>query len=283
MVNSHRASNNPSSGRPWVSNRISGLVYGHPGGRLLEVCLLHNRIVEHALTGTVHRTVPTQIQIVQGKWDPTDSSSPFRTYIYNNAGEENAPFFQPGPGEDETKWEEALRKRPGPSYVPVLVRGFFELGKRVQKQKDYYTMMQQRLHELDDCLNGLLARHDLKISVRIADARRKHVVLSKRCLALAAKTQVLRNRGYALDEAEEELKRKLAQLERSVFDPSLNGRAEEIWARMMGIRERSAILRQEMDRAGPGVTGEVGGDLDDETMKTARKVCLSDSRASHGY
>ena len=168
-----------------------------------------------------------------------------------------------------------MRKRPGPAYVPVLVRGFFELGKRVQKQKDYYTMMQTRLHELDDCLNGLLARHDLKISVRIADARRKHVVLSKRCLALAAKTQVLRNRGYALDEAEEELKRKLAQLERNVFDPSLNGRAEEIWARLMGIRDRSAYLKQEMDKAGASVSGEADGELDEETMKTARKVCLS--------
>lgn len=226
-----------------------------------------------ALTALVHRTVPTQIQIVQSKWDAMNTTSPFRTYIYNNVGEENAPFYQPGAGEDETKWEEALRHRPGPGYVPVLVRGFFELGKRVQKQKDYFIMIKQRLHELNESLSGLLSKHDLKISVRIADARRKHIVLSKRCLALAAKTQVLRNRGYALDEAEEELKKKLAQLERSVFDPSLNGRGEEVWARMMAIRDRSLRLQQEMDKAGPSVTGEQQGELDEETMKTARTVC----------
>ncbi|KAE8154384.1 nucleoporin complex subunit 54-domain-containing protein [Aspergillus avenaceus] len=224
-----------------------------------------------AVTG-VHRTVPTQILIVRDKWDSASRSSPFRTYLYNNVGEEAAPFYQPGPDDDETKWEEALRKRPAPGYVPVIVRGFFELGKRAQRQKDFLTMMQTRLHEINNCLTELLSRHDLKISVRIADCRRKHIVLSKRCLALAAKTQVLRNRGYAMDDAEEELKKKLAQLERSVFDPSLNGREEEIWARMLAIREHSKRLQLEMEKAGPGAAAQADDDLDEQTMKTARKI-----------
>lgn len=225
-----------------------------------------------AVTG-VHRTVPMQMQIIKDKWDSTSFSSPFRTYLYNNVGDDAAPFYQPGPEDDETKWEEALRKRPSSGYVPVLVRGFWELGKRAQRQKDFLTMMQNRLHEINNCLSDLLSRHDLKISVKIADCRRKHIVLSKRCLALAAKTQVLRNRGYAMDDAEEELKKKLAQLERSVFDPTLNGRGEEIWARMLAIREHSKRLQIEMDRA--GANGAISGDdgLDENTMKTVKKVC----------
>lgn len=223
----------------------------------------------------VHRTVPMQIQIVKDKWDASSRASPFRAYLYNNVGEEMAPFYQPGPEDDDTKWEDALRKRPDSGYVPVLVKGFFELGKRAQRQKDFLTMMQTRLHEINNCLSDLLSRHDLKISVKIADCRRKHLVLSKRCLALAAKTQVLRNRGYAMDDAEEELKKKLSQLERSVFDPSLNGRAEEIWARMLAIREHSRRLQQEMERAGPGAAAQADDELDEQTMKTAKKVsCL---------
>jgi nuclear pore complex protein Nup54 len=192
--------------------------------------------------------------------------------LYNNVGEDAAPFYQPGPDDDETKWEEALRKRPAPGYVPVIVRGFFELGKRAQRQKDFLTMMQTRLHEINNCLTELLSRHDLKISVRIADCRRKHLVLSKRCLALAAKTQVLRNRGYAMDDAEEELKKKLSQLERSVFDPSLNGREEEIWARMLAIREHSKRLQLEIEKAGPSAAAQADDELDEQTMKTAKKV-----------
>jgi nuclear pore complex protein Nup54 len=212
-----------------------------------------------------------QIAIVKDKWDPPSQSSPFRAYLYNNVGEEAAPFYQPGPEDDHTKWEEALRKRPGPGYVPVLVKGFWELGKRAQRQRDFLTMMQSRLHEINNCLTELLSKHDLNLSIKIADARRKHIILSKRCLALAAKTQILRNRGYAMDEAEEELKKKLTQLERSVFDPSINGRGEEIWARMLAIHEHSKRLQAELDRAGVSVT-PAEDDIDEQTLKTAKKV-----------
>ncbi|EAW07604.1 putative nucleoporin [Aspergillus clavatus NRRL 1] len=230
-----------------------------------------------AVTG-VHRTVPMQIEILKNKWDTGTRASPFRSYLYNYVTEDSAPFFQPTAEDDDTKWEEALRKRPGPGYVPVLVRGFWELGKRAQRQKDFLTMAQTRLHEINNCLTDLLSRHDLKISVKIADCRRKHLVLSKRCLALAAKTQVLRNRGYAMDEAEEELRKKLSQLERSVFDPSLNGRAEEIWARMLAIREHSKRLQAEMERAGATTAAQAEDELDENTMKTTKKI-LADYHA----
>jgi nuclear pore complex protein Nup54 len=212
-----------------------------------------------------------QVAIIKDKWDPPSQSSPFRAYLYNNVGEEAAPFYQPGPEDDESKWEEALRKRPGPGYVPVLVKGFWDLGKRAQRQRDFLTMMQSRLHEINNCLTGLLSKHDLNLSVKIADCRRKHIILSKRCLSLAAKTQILRNRGYAMDEAEEQLKKKLVELERAVFDPSLNGRAEEIWARMLAIHEHSKRLQVEMDRAGVNVT-QAEDDIDEQTLKTAKKV-----------
>ncbi|KAJ5658385.1 uncharacterized protein N7484_002034 [Penicillium longicatenatum] len=224
-----------------------------------------------AITG-VHRTVPMQMSIVKDKWDAPNRDSPFRAYLYNSVGEEAAPFYQPGPEDDATKWEEALRQRPDSSYVPVLVKGFWELGKRAQRQKDFLCMMQSRLHEINTCLTDLLSRHDLKISLKIADCRRKHMVLSKRCLALAAKTQVLRNRGYAMDEAEEELKKKLATLERSVFDPSLNGRGEEIWARMLAIHEQGKRLQAEIDRAGGSAALNSEDEIDEQTMKTAKKI-----------
>jgi nuclear pore complex protein Nup54 len=215
------------------------------------------------------------MEIIKDKWDPTSQSSPFRAYLYNFVGEDQAPFYQPGPEDDASKWEEALKARPGPGYVPVLVKGFWELGKRAQRQKDFLTMMQGRLHEINQCLTDLLSRHDLKISVRVADCRRKHLVLSQRCLSLAAKTQILRNRGYAMDDAEEELKKKLVQLERSIFDPSITGRAEEIWARMLAIREHSRRLAAEIDKSGASKTANGEESLDENVIKTAKKVWRS--------
>lgn len=220
----------------------------------------------------VHRTVPMQMMIVKDKWDPVSRASPFRAHLYNNVGEESAPFFQPGPGDDENKWEDALRKRPGPGYVPVLVRGFWELGKRAQRQRDFLAMMQSRLHEINNALTELLSRHDLNISVKIAACRRKHQALSQRCLALAAKTQLLRNRGYAMDEVEEELAKKLLQLERSMFDPTLNGRSEEIWARMLAIRENAKRLQMEIELTGRSADQDGEDTLNDAQLRTAKKV-----------
>ena len=76
-----------------------------------------------------------------------------------------------------------------------------------------------------------------------------------------------------MDNAEEELSTKLKALEREVFDPSLTGREQEIWARMLGIRERGKRLKAEMEKAGP-VTSNEDAVLDEETTQVAKKVRL---------
>jgi nuclear pore complex protein Nup54 len=76
-----------------------------------------------------------------------------------------------------------------------------------------------------------------------------------------------------MDNAEEELSTKLKALEREVFDPSLNGREQEIWARMLGIRERGKRLKVEMEKAGPAARNE-DAVLDEETVQIAKKVRL---------
>jgi len=95
------------------------------------------------------------------------------------------------------------------------------------------------------------------------------MMLKQRCLTLATKVQVLRNRGYAMGGEEEELKRKLVALDKVVCDPGLGARAEEIWARMVGVRERARLLKEEMARAGAD-GGEEG--LDEETVKRSEKI-----------
>jgi nuclear pore complex protein Nup54 len=135
--------------------------------------------------------------------------------------------------------------------------------------------LQGRLHEINNGLNTLLQKHDLQISIRAAECRRKHLRISQQCLSLAAKTQVLRNRGYAMDSAEEELRKKLMVLERSVFDPALNGRAEEIWARMVSVRERGRQLQREFEKAGRSVVQGKEQVVDEEVMRRVKKVSRS--------
>lgn len=218
------------------------------------------------------KSVTEQIELAYSKWNPLSTSTPFRTYLYNAIPPEQVPFFGPGPADDEAKWEEAMAKKPSPGSVPILIRGFEELGLRMRQQFVSLRVLQGRLHEINDGLNTLLQKHDLQLSIRAAECRRRHQRLAKQCLNLAAKTQVLRNRGFAMDSAEEALRQKLLTLEKSVLDPALNGRSEEIWARMVGVRERSRQLQRELERAGavPGQHGGIG--MDEEVMKRAKKV-----------
>lgn len=218
-----------------------------------------------------------QIELAFSKWNPQSPSTLFQTYLYNAVPPDTAPFYGPGPEDDETKWEEALAKKPSPGAIPVAVRGFQQLGLRMLQQMQHLNILNGRLHEINDGLNALLQKHDLEVSIRAAECRRRHLKLSRQCLGLAAKTQCLRNRGYAMDGAEEALRQKLLGLEKQVFDPALDGRGEEIWARMVSVRERGRQLQREYERAGRGLGGGDNGKkaspgIDEEILKRAMKV-----------
>ena len=221
---------------------------------------------------TGQKSVIDQIELAFAKWNPQSPQTLFQTYLYNAVPPETAPFYGPGPQDDETKWEEALARKPNAGSIPVSVRGFEELGTRMKQQFQNLSILRGRLHEINDGLNSLLQKHDLDASIRAAECRRKHLRLSRQCLSLAAKTQVLRNRGYAMDASEEELRKKLLSLEKAVFDPALNGRGEEIWARMVSVRERGRQLQKEYERAGTALSKGKNGVIDEEVIRRAKKV-----------
>ncbi|MCJ1312473.1 hypothetical protein MMC25_006147 [Agyrium rufum] len=230
-----------------------------------------------------YKTIPEQIELIVQKWHPASPNTAFQQYLYNSCEPSTAMFFRadPSAGETDEEWEEALRKAPfAGSSVPTLIRGFQSLGHRMLLQHEHLKMLHGRLVEVNNGLDDMLQRHDISITVKTEEARRRHRVISQRVLSLAAKTQVLRNRGYALDEREEELKAKLLQLGQSVFrDRTLTGRGEEIWARMMIIRERGRLLGEEIKKATASSNGrnkdaesQKSTAMDDEKMKEAKVV-----------
>ncbi|MCJ1340353.1 hypothetical protein MMC09_005647 [Bachmanniomyces sp. S44760] len=228
------------------------------------------------------KSVTDQIELVYSKWDPQTQNSLFQTYLYNTVSPDAAPFYRPDPRDDEEKWEEALRKKPNPGAIPFLVKGFEQLGHRIVSQEEHLRVLHGRLYEINNGLTDLLRRHDLEISTRATECKRRHLRISQKCLMLAAKVQVLRNRGYAMDGAEEDLRQKLAKLEEKVFDPRLNGRGEEIWARMVSVRERGRQLQFEFEKAGKGLKQDQSSGIDEEVMKRAKKASPLDVRSISG-
>ncbi|KAI9853177.1 MAG: hypothetical protein M1838_000033 [Thelocarpon superellum] len=218
------------------------------------------------------KSVPEQIQTVTEKWRPQGADCVFEHYFYNHVGEHRAPYYRPPPEEDEKKWEAALAKKPGPGYIPVRAVGYADLAARLSQQAQYLKGYNARMHEINDSLTAMLQRHDLVVSIRAADARRRHQTLSQRCTVLATKVQVLKNRGYAMSGEEEELKKKLRGLEKMVLDPALEGRSEGIWARMFAVRERAEALQREMDKSAHGMTKAPTETIDDELVQKASKI-----------
>ncbi|TVY41983.1 Nucleoporin [Lachnellula occidentalis] len=214
------------------------------------------------------KSVPEQIATVLQKWDIGSPNCVFQHYFYNKVDENMAPFYKPGPTEDPKAWDEALSKKPGPGFIPVLCVGFEQLGKRIELQQRNLAHYNARLHEINNSLSLMLSNHDTKTSIRAMDARRRHVQLKQRCLALATKVQILRNRGYALGSDEEDLKTKLQALERGVTDPGLGARGEEIWARMLTVQERAKLLKAEIEKSG----SEEPVGLDEGMTQQAKKI-----------
>ncbi|KAK5056732.1 hypothetical protein LTR84_012264 [Exophiala bonariae] len=220
----------------------------------------------------VFRSIPAQMNIVKNKWDPQNLSSPLRAYLYQHVGNETEAFkYRAGPDEDEDKWEEAVNKRPGPEWVPLVVRGFFELGRKAQIQMEAIQRCNMMLQEINASLDAQLDTHRQNVATRLEECKRRQIATAQRTLALAVKVQTLRNRGYVMDNAEEELKSKLEKLQREVFDPSLNAREQEVWARMLAIRERAKRIKLEMEKVTPAAT-EKDSTLDEETIMAAKKT-----------
>ena len=217
------------------------------------------------------------MQTLLEKWSPNSPKCQFTTYFYNSVGSERMPYFGPQPGEDEQKWEDALAKKPDAGSIPVLSKGFFELGNRLRLQVQTVQVLQSRLHEINNSLKAQQQEHELRISIRAADAKRRHAQLSQRALALATRVQVLKNRGYGLDSAEETLKAKLVELENKAADPSISSRQDEMWAKMLNIRERAKTLQAESEKAGQALADNSDGGIDEEVLKRAKKVFLIQS------
>lgn len=216
------------------------------------------------------KPIPEQIQVITQKWDPSNPNCAFKTYLYNKVDEHAAPLYQPGPNDDPKEWEEALAKKPAPNYIPVLCAGFPAIVARLLLQRRVITEFNNKLHAINASLDEILSRHDLEHSVRALKARRRHAELSKRCLALASRVQVLRNRGYALSSDEDELKQKLAKIDKNIQDPALSARMEELWSRLIILRGYADNLKDEINK--PGFAESDG--LGEEVEAKAKKVCF---------
>jgi len=218
-------------------------------------------------TNADQKPILEQMKLVTEKWDPSNPSCVFKHHFYNKVDEAHIPFYKPQPHEDPREWEEALQNKPGPEFMPVLCSGYTGVADRLKTQKRAISEFNTRLHQVNSSLDAILQRHELETEVRALAARRRQTAINERCLALAARVQILRNRGYALSGDEDDLNRRLQKLEREVQDPAVGAREEELWSRLIVLRGYSDRLNKELDKP-----AAEGAELDEETQVKAKRV-----------
>lgn len=231
----------------------------------------------------VQKPIPEQMMLIAEKWDPTNPNCTFKTYLYNKVDEHAVPMFGPGPNDDPKEWEEALQQKPAPNYIPVLCAGFPSIVARLVLQRRAITEFNNKLHQINASLDEILSRHDLEHSVRALNARRRHAELSKRCLALASRVQVLRNRGYALSSDEDELRQKLSRIDKDLQDPALSARMEELWSRLIVLRGHADSLKDQINRPGAVDGDGLGEEIEAKAKKVSfdvlRDACLGETNS----
>ncbi|KAI8131655.1 hypothetical protein DUD61_004694 [Geotrichum candidum] len=255
--------------QPFFNNTAS-----NPNATQLAVTLLQKQ------QQTSGPSVIDQIEKIKDSWDPTSPQCALQCFFYNKVGTQQALLYQKPAGIDQARWDAAMAARPDDAHVPVHVVGFTDLEKRVARQEATVLVYRQRMHEINDKLNQLSSRHDLHTLVKTAQMQARHQRLVQRTLALAARLQVLRHRGFVLKPDEEVLKRELERLNQQVDDPAVFGRINEIWARLTVLRERAQALNQRMDEhdqlssavAAARSAGSSGLDWNDEQLEKLAKV-----------
>ncbi|KTW28098.1 hypothetical protein T552_01959 [Pneumocystis carinii B80] len=189
-------------------------------------------------------SIVDQLQKIKNAWDPTHSDCAFQYYFYNRVPIDQVALYVKPLHHNQQKWDEAIANRPENSVVPALAVGFSDIQKRVQLQEQQVTAYRVRMHEIINKLKELSQKHDLSTTVKISDATLRHLELSRRSLALAAKVQILKGRGYALQPEEENLKQRLIELSKSLNDPGVFGKVNELWARMTFVREKAKSIEE---------------------------------------
>lgn len=276
--------------------------------------LARTRLQQSGLAAVPNTKTPIdQATTLIKRWDPQSQDTLLQAYLYNAVSAAYAPYYGRNPDDDEEAWGRALAEASrlnnnngsgtgagtGDSgdvphkFVPVLVRGFHALGLRVETQTSSLRALRVRLHEMMNSLQALQNLHTTRITPQIEAARRQHAALAQRTLRLAVKVQTLRMRGYALDSAEEALRKALQKLEQGVQAPEISGREDEIWARMVGVRERGRWLEAEGRRigrtvgdggegaAGSGAAGGGSGLSEDVLQKTRAILRDYDGQLGH--
>ncbi|KAI8881572.1 hypothetical protein K501DRAFT_253032 [Backusella circina FSU 941] len=211
------------------------------------------------------------LAVLRAHWDPTSPLCHFKHYFYNKVSPGEAHLYGRPPNQDENLWNEAVRNNPDPTnYVPVLAIGFDDVWKRMELQSNLVDKHQNKLKESDDRLKQVQRQYTLDTSVKLEEYKRRHIDLSKRLLRLLRHAQVLRYKGFPLNDDEEATLEQLHQMSNQTENPAhLNMKMLGIWSQLQTLKKKVAMQES---------TTETWRTINDEDKAIIAKVLQDEQR-----
>ncbi|KAI9494809.1 nucleoporin complex subunit 54-domain-containing protein [Zychaea mexicana] len=181
-----------------------------------------------------------QLALIRAHWDPSSHLCQFRHYFYNVVPPNERHLYVRPPDQDEQLWNEAVRKNPDPNtLVPVLAVGYGDVLKRMDIQDQASEMHRNKLAEIGQRLSTIQQKHALGTLVKIDELRRRNIDLTQRLIKLLRFVQVLRYKGFPLEDEEEKLMQNLKLLAEQPANPEqLNAKLRDTWASLQHIKRK---------------------------------------------
>ncbi|KAI8068284.1 nucleoporin complex subunit 54-domain-containing protein [Gongronella butleri] len=147
------------------------------------------------------------IALNRAQWDPSGRLCGFRHFFYNKVPANQVHLYVMPPNVDPQEWENAQKANPDKTcMVPVLATGFEDLIKRMRQQDEQSQRHRQKIEELHDRYEVAKRKFELDSLTQLDEYRRRHVDQTQRLIRFLRMVQVLRYKGCALTDKEEQLK-----------------------------------------------------------------------------
>ncbi|KAI9318559.1 nucleoporin complex subunit 54-domain-containing protein [Dichotomocladium elegans] len=181
-----------------------------------------------------------KIALIRAHWDPSSHLCQFRHYFYNMVPASERHLYIKPPNQDEHLWNEAMQNNPDPAnMVPVLATGFGDVLKRMEVQDQELMKHKEKIMEIAERVDIVQKKHSLGFQIKLEEHRRRHNELTQRLIRLLKYVQVLRYKGFPLDEDEQKLMESLKGMAQQQLNPEdLNTKLHYAWAALQEVRAK---------------------------------------------
>lgn len=207
--------NNNSSGGLFGNTNTSGGLFGNTSGGMFGNTTNNNStgFVFNSSNASQTQNPELVVQEILGSYTPNNPKFRFQTVMYMQVQPSQIAQYQKPAELTTEQWERAIRDKPEPDCVPVVVKGFEQLKQRVDHFEAGKKSTEVMLTKLKKTITKMKQDHEAHLS-NIIEAKKRQFTLSHRLLKLLRQLAKLRGKNTPLSPEEAIIERNLKEIMR---------------------------------------------------------------------